>query len=945
VRRWLWWFALSVLLGCAEQDGRKNLPTPPPPRISGDQQLQFYPSREELSQVTDDPQSRREYVFLMERDPATGVVPPDIRRLEREHDRRLPRKNPPRRLRTDGTAEAGQWTSAGPYNIGGRTRALALDYTDEDIILAGGVTGGMWRSEDGGQSWTKTTNPGSLHSVTCLAQDIRTGKAGIWYYGTGEIVGNSAAYQGAPFRGDGIFKSADGGKTWNRLAVTAQGSPEAFTNPFQYVHSIATNPFNTNQDEVYAAAVGAIYRSVNGGATWRAVLGPDLLAEPVPDINRIRISQHTEIAIAGNGQFYAALSERGISNSSTLWGIFWSNNGQNWYDITPSGLPRPLARTVIAPSPSNPNILYFLMDSSSPNLWKYEFQRFDGEKVTGRWTNLSDYIPRYGEPVGDFDTQGSYNMVLKVHPADEEVVFMGGTNLYRASDGFASNLVPEWIGGYDTANNIRKYPNHFVDQHALVFYPSNPDKMLSANDGGIFTTENNRAVRVNWSPVNNGYYTSQLFTLSVDEYTASRVVIGGFMDNGVLAVSNPDQRTFWKVLLGGDGAYGAITKYGVYHYTSTQNGRIIRFTLDRNLEYETFARIDPIGGGGKPNQGYLFVNPFVLAPENQNIMYLAGGDKIWRNDNLTQIPIFRNSPTDVNWVPLEETSLNQGRISSLAVSHNPPGILVYGTTVGEVYMVADARAPVVEPDRVGAGVFPSSAYVSCIAVDRLNSDHFIVAFANYNVQSIYSTSDGGTRFEPIGGNLEQFPDGSGSGPSVRWVEIVSLTDGRNRYFAGTSTGLYSTGQLSGANTVWEKESEELIGDALVTMIRYRSDDGRVFAATHGRGIFEARYDDIRRIPLPVEEVQAGLDLPFPNPFETNVTIPFYIPEDGYVRIRMLNTLGQEVKTLMWSLQFAGKNIVTWDGSNVAGTPVTPGIYVVNMEYRNRFYSKLLKYAP
>ena len=937
--------ALVVVLfaKCSPNQDGGTRPGPPPSIPESGISLQFYPSSEALAEVREQPQGRREYMYEMERDPKSGIIPPGIRRREYLFDRGIPRSAPIRALRGDGTTTNGQWVSAGPYNIGGRTRALAIDIANEQIILAGGVSGGMWRSDDGGRSWIKTTHHSSLHSVTSLIQDSRTGKTGTWYYGSGEIVGNSAAYQGAPYRGDGIFKSVDGGKTWSLLPSTSQGRPDQFNNPFQYVHSIAINPFNAGQDEIYAAVVGSIYRSVNGGNSWRAVLGPDLLAEPEPDINRIRVSRHSEILITADGQFYAALSEVGIRQASPLWGIFWSNNGQNWYDITPKALSRPIARTVIASCQSSPNTLYFLIDTALPSLWKYDFQGFDGTNVNGKWTNLSEYIPYYGGPVGDFDTQGSYNMVIRVHPERPEAVFIGGTNLYRALDGFSSGNVPEWIGGYDTANNIRKYPNHFVDQHALVFYPSNPSKMLSANDGGIFITEDNLAPQVTWLPLNNGYYTAQFFAIAVDEYTTARTIVGGLMDNGVLGVQSPDNRTFWKVLLGGDGSYGAITKYGAYYYTSTQNGRIIRFTLNRNLEYETFARIDPTGAGQSPGQGYLFINPFALAPENQNVMYLAGGNKIWRNDNLSQIPVFRNSTTDVNWVSLESTVVGSGRISTLAASHNPPGRLYYGTTLGEVYRVDRAREPVIDVRPVGRAIFPENAYAACLAVDRQDSDHFLVVFSNYNLLSLFSSDDGGETFEPVSGNLEEFPDGSGSGPSVRWVEIVNLKNGKNRYFVGTSTGMYTTEQLRGPQTMWKKESDDLIGNSLVTMIRYRADDGSVFAATHGNGIYQSRYSDILALPLPLESTTAQIEPAFPNPFSTETTIPFSIPEDGYVRIRVFNTLGQEIKTLLWSIQFAGSNVVRWDGTNAAGTPVTPGTYVVSMEYRNRFHSRLLRY--
>ena len=120
------------------------------------------------------------------------------------------------------------WKKRGPYNVGGRTRALAVDISDENVLLAGGVSGGMWRSTDGGQNWSKTTKPEQLHSVTTIAQDLRTGKNSIWYYGTGEYTGNSAIGGGnnAYFSGDGIFKSTDGGENWKEISGGSSGFPD-----------------------------------------------------------------------------------------------------------------------------------------------------------------------------------------------------------------------------------------------------------------------------------------------------------------------------------------------------------------------------------------------------------------------------------------------------------------------------------------------------------------------------------------------------------------------------------------------------------------------------------------------------------------------------------------------------------------------------------------------
>ncbi|MCH8286041.1 hypothetical protein IIB79_05865, partial [candidate division KSB1 bacterium] len=161
--------------------------------------------------TADDPDARARYEWMRTRNPRTNEIPPNIRARELAYASTLPTKeNYIEVLRKSGSSENVQildWVPRGPFNVGGRTRALAIDVTNENIILAGGVSGGMWRSTNGGETWTKTTSPDQLHSVSSIVQDTHPGKTNIWYVGTGELRGNSARGRGAPYRGDGVFKS------------------------------------------------------------------------------------------------------------------------------------------------------------------------------------------------------------------------------------------------------------------------------------------------------------------------------------------------------------------------------------------------------------------------------------------------------------------------------------------------------------------------------------------------------------------------------------------------------------------------------------------------------------------------------------------------------------------------------------------------------------------
>ncbi|MGK7396759.1 MAG: FlgD immunoglobulin-like domain containing protein [Candidatus Cyclobacteriaceae bacterium M3_2C_046] len=894
----------------------------------------------------ENPQERFDYEMMMLVDPVTGKIPDQIKEKEVRFARKLPDRDSVNRTisaRSTRSLEETGWEPRGPINVGGRTRALGIDIRNEKIILAGGVSGGMWRSEDGGLNWNKVTSPQSIHSVTCLVQDTRPGRQDTWYYGTGEFQGNSARGGQAPFRGDGLFKSTDNGLTWQLLPATGAGVQNKFNSQFQYVWNIAINPVNFNQDEVLVAAYGGILRSVDGGVSWDAVIGKDLIDSP-GDLNMSLGSDYTEIAISSQGEMYAVLSEAANrTGQSADRGIYYSSNGINWLDITPDQWPQNYQRTVMGIAPSDPNLVYFICDSEPYNLWKFTKTAFDGTRLTGIWQNLSNNVPRFGGRTGDYDSQGSYNMVIKVHPEDENVVFLGGTNLYRSTDGFSTRANTGWIGGYDTLKNSTIYPGHYVDQHALVFYPSDPDKMLTGNDGGVQFTFNNMAERVNWTSLNNGFITSQFYTVAIDHSQLNDVVIGGMQDNGSYLTLSPGADFDWHRILGGDGGYCAVSENALFYYFSFQKGEIYRTTINDRNKLSSFARIDPVGAGQIQGQEFLFINPFVLDPNNNNVMYLAGGNQIWRNENLSQIPTGSQDPTDVNWKALRESRVLNGSISALSVSQQPADVLYYGSNLGEVFKLEPARSDDPVISNITSYQFPDEAYVSHIAVDPSNADRILVIFSNYNIQSLFFSKDGGATYEPVGGNLEENPDGTGSGPSIRWGQIIPLENNQWLYLLGTSTGVYSTTLLEGHNTLWVQEGASEIGNVVAPMLTYRSLDGTVVVSTHGNGVFTKKYQNVKPIDKVTSFDAFRLSQGYPNPFSRQITFRYAIPQNDVVKATVYNPLGQEVRSLLWAFQYAGPNIISWDGTNEAGHQVNNGVYIISLEYQGKQISQRVFY--
>lgn len=745
-----------------------------------------------------------------------------------------------------------EWKKVGPFNIGGRTRALALDITDpeQNTILAGAVSGGMWRSTDGGKSWQRTTEPQQLSSVSCIAQNPNKGKENIWYYGTGELWGNSAGISG-----DGIFKSSDGGLHWKQLTSTVRNTPNSWDNQFEYIWNILVYPKERSEDEIYAAtAAGGIIRSSDGGNTWNFVLGSF----------GNNSSLFTDIASTTNGILYATLSQETFGKrTSSKHGIFRSINGIDWVDITPDDFPEKYKRIVIAIAPSDENQVYFLAETpysgkqtfntQGDTLWhslfKYTYLSGDGSGSGGKWENRSDNLPKPDYIRGQFNSQSSYNLVIKVKPDNPDIVFIGGTNLYRSDDGFSTPDRIKWIGGYcpfGACKDIYTYPSHHADQHSIVFPNKSSLKMYSGTDGGVFVTENCIADSVEWKSLNQGFTTTQFYTIALDHGTAnSKEIIGGTQDNGTLYSNNkPD----WVFAANADGFYCAIENGGRYHYTSNNSSyqpkiKIWRRVLDENGEPLITTRIDPIGG-----RDFIWNTPFLLDPNNQNRMYLAGGKIIWRNNDLSKIPVDNNLDSiSTEWDSLSFTRLENENITALAISKNPSNILFYGTSTGRLFKIKDAHLGNPEPHEVTGKNFPKDAYIGCIAVDPYDGNKVFIVFTNYNVESIFYSQDGGSSWTPVTGNLEERTGGGGAGPAFNWLEILPLKDGYY-YLAGTNSGLFSTAFLDGSYTCWIQESSDLIGNTVVDMIDARESDGFVAVGTHGLANYTATITKIPQNP-------------------------------------------------------------------------------------------------
>lgn len=892
----------EVPLGTSDQLEKPNLSAPEP--------VDFDPSRKQEG----GPEQRRAWQEMRLVDPATGRIPDDIHRREQEFARKLPSRAGSALLETS-KADKGDkingWGYRGPWNIGGRTRALAIDVIDptNHTLLAGGISGGMWRTTNTGGTWTLTTGSSQLHSVTTIAQDTRPGHKNVWYYGTGEVRGNSAGSGGAPFQGDGLFKSTNSGQTWALLPATSGSSPSSFDSLWQYVWRVAVDPSNVAQAEIYAAIYGEINRSTDGGASFAAVLG-----------NPNNLSRYTDVIVSSTGVVYASLSSDGGTS-----GIFRSTDGINWADITPAGL-NSHGRIVMALAPSNENIMYCevadIHGTAGEGFYKYLYLSGDGSGAGGFWQDRSAQMAALPGPNGNepLQTYSSYCMAVTVHPSNPDIVFLGGIHLYRSTDGFATNANDAWIGGW-------QYSSHHADQHRMLFQPGSMSIALTGSDGGVHRTTNVMAGTVVWNPLNNGYNTSQFYTAAIDEnLPGSDVVIGGMQDNGTWFTRSLDPTSWWVETLGGDGSYCAVADAsgveGTYLF-SVQNGVIYRFTVNNSTgAWTTWTRIDPTGGGS-----YMFINPFIIDPNETSMMYVGSTNGVWRNSDYNAIPLWNGQTTSINWDHLTNVPSSQS-VSALAMSRSAGRVLYYGSTGGNVYRLnnADTAPAGSGPTHLNMGPsFSAGSFVSSIAIHPNDDQKVLLGVSNYNVVSLFYTEDGGHTWTQHEGNL-----GGTDGPSIRTVAIVPF-GGIDIYFVGTSTGLYSTYYLTGATTIWNLEAPDLMGNVVVDQLATRPADGLVVAGTHGKGVYSISIPvgsdvDDAEIPLP-----ARLSQNVPNPFNPMTTISFSLPAGGRATLVVYDVAGNRVKTLVNQDLEAGDHQVIWNGSDDGGRQVATGIYLYRLD--------------
>lgn len=737
-------------------------------------------------------------------------------------------------------------------NVSGRISALAVDPRYDGVsnrtIYLGGAQGGLWRTDDNGETWRPLTDDQPSQAIGAIAIDPREPET--IYVGLGEGSRCALCYYGS-----GLLKSTDGGRNWRLIT-----GPVSQTPPNQPVFSnaaftrIAIDPVTTSTiyatttfgytshatssgQQVTIGQVG-LWRSTDGGETW-ANLDPggtnggfsahDVAVDPL-NPNIVYVGMRT-IGI------FRSLS-KGAPGSWQLLSKGLPDIGNNPSGTSgPSTSPYRRVALAVGPpvAPSTASTLYAAFAASNDDLLGIYRSVDNGEN----WTVVNS-PQRLG--------QTNYNLDIAVDPGNGNILYYGtsantafsGGTLWRTADGGQT-----WkdISIGQTGGGLH------ADTHRIAISRINPSMLVTGNDGGVWRTENARAETFNWRQLNDTLNLSQFVSLALHPSNPGRLY-GGTQDNGTNMYVGS---LTWDHVADGDGGYVLVDQADprvVYHtYFNVNNSRdraqIGPRVSTSSGSFGTWAQRGCFGcttataGNFNPADRVAFYAPMAqntaFTGPSGNVVYF-GTYRLYRTANRGQSWTGLGASTDGFGADLTKVSGGTGVITAIAASPvlnqttTPPGETVWvGTSDGLVQVSTNAGGGATATfTNVTKSPLPNR-FVSEIAVDPNNAQHAVVVYSGFDTNTpgtpghVFVTTNLGMTWTNISGNL----------PDVPVTSVTINPSNPNQIFIGTDLGVFQT--IDGGQT-WTRPG---LGMPMIATfaVRYHAATGTLFAATHGRGIY------------------------------------------------------------------------------------------------------------
>lgn len=805
------------------------------------------------------------------------------------------------------------WSEVGPDNIGGRTRALLIDSENPKLIFAGGVAGGLWYSEDGGQSWNQTT-PGDqeeMLTITCITQD----SDGYIYYGTGEgLFYGTPGDGGSGFVGKGVFRS----KTPHGIDFKHMDGSwlSNIQKDFVSVNAMAAD----GNGNVYAACLKRLYRSQDSGETWQMVsgIGPFFINKTGWDV-----------AVTNSGYVVVALGDE----------VYSSPNGDpGSFSILSSGIANSFSgRITLAIAPSNDNVIYI----SSATQYGVLDAIYQTKDKGLNWTKIVSGGSSFFEPFTGGGPQGNYDQCIAVYPNNPNKILLGGIEVYRWEEGGNWEKLSQWNSGWGDHNYVHS------DIHTLRFDSENSNLFYIGTDGGVFRTLNDGDI---FERLNRGYGVTQIYGLSSG---SDGVVLAGTQDNSNVYIDGKGNTPLSADLHNsGDGGWTAVSQINPdAFFVESQFGKIGRNNT-RGSKYTDFFQHDDsnlenanIDYDGSWN---TFITPFLMWESEKDelvedsILFTANqseviGDEVNVSSGIVNVSFKHTLTQNLNpgdeikvknpvqalfvypsyqyiWITREPLDFskspewikltNEGvsvasRIGVSALDISKDGdVLYYGTEKGKVYRVKNLSKVTSDANSGNAIVDQiadlktkdgGSAFVSSISVDPNDKEHVMVTVGYYDqdtnvyVSTTAASTNGLSSFYSIQGDLPNFPV---------YSSLIEHYSGS--YIVGTEYGVYSS--TDNGNT-WTRESSGLPFSP-TTMISQQvypkaKNFGQIYVGTHGRGLFTSEHY-VGTEELKSSDKNVKLLKVFPNPFEKDLNIELPIKVNGDFNVRVFDLNGKLV---------------------------------------------------
>ncbi len=741
-----------------------------------------------------------------------------------------------------------RWTDIKPYNninaSTGRIRTMLIHPTNKKEAWVGGIDGGLWYTKDiSGNSpyWQKVNE--SFENMAISAICFNSANLNQMFFGVGEGYGNSDAVQGE-LSHIGAWISNDKGKTW--VFINNPINTPALGNRFAIYKLKVSNGY------ILAATSGGLFRlqiaqiNVGGNPAWTPVLGFGVGGG----------SQYeaSDLEIAANGDIYASLGLNAavFGTDPTVYGELFksTNGGANWVQLT-NNLPTSATlstRWEIACAPSNSAIVYVLIPTYNVLAGVVTSYSFDVYKSTNSGTTFSTvtsapngFINCENDTVGEFTNgQAWYDLCFEVSPTNPNILWTGGLELHRSTDGAISwNRLTDNVADYSTTGLCKPYVH--ADQHNIVFEPGSNSVVYFCNDGGIYKTINGTAVSPSFTFSGRDMRIAQFNSVALRnnpvigfEYFS---ILGGTQDNGTQKLYNSGLHKS-RLTRRGD---GGLCFFDFNTVAQNSNRQIISYT-NNNLFISTDNGITFFPTDDNDNTGNFVAT--MDYDDNNDRLYSGGNNNVfYRWTGLFVAPIGGVVQTARTAITLPVALVpNNERISFVKLAPSAVGganTLYIGTNTGKIIKVNNANtvtngtitANSSSLTPIGNPNYPNG-WISCIEVDNNNLSHLILTFSNYGVQSVWESTNGGTSWASLdNGALSLLPD-----MPINWAISAPTINNPNNIstILGTDVGIYAN--IIGNTGVWEPMNERF-PLSRTDMLRYRPTDGALVAATHGRGVF------------------------------------------------------------------------------------------------------------